>query len=107
MKAFERSLALDPKSKEAKAGLRRAKAARQKGDVYRGVYECFGTHVAGDPGCEVLTHPLKGRPVRVFDLREGGKAHGVTSRHCPRTPNTRTGRPFSGWVRASASTRRA
>ena len=33
---------------------------------------------------EVLTHPLKGRPVRVFDLREGGKAHGVTSRHCPR-----------------------
>ena len=52
MKAFERSLALDPKSKEAKAGLRRAKAARQKGDVYRGVYECFGTHAAGDPGCE-------------------------------------------------------
>src|SRR5439155_24366334 len=52
MKAFERALTLDPKSKEAKAGLRRAKAARQKGDVYRGVYECFGTHAAGDPGCE-------------------------------------------------------
>src|SRR5205823_12840002 len=52
MKAFDRSLALDPKSKGAKAGLRRAKAARQKGDVYRGVYECCGTHVAGDPGCE-------------------------------------------------------
>jgi len=53
MKAFERALALDPKSKEAKAGLRKATAARQKGDFYRGVYECFGTHVAGDPGCEV------------------------------------------------------
>src|SRR5437773_2146934 len=53
MKAFERALALDPKSKEAKAGLRKATAARQKGDFYRGVYECFGTHAAGDPGCEV------------------------------------------------------
>src|SRR5206468_2014027 len=30
---------------------------------------------------EALAHPLEGRPVRMFDLREGGKAHGVTSRH--------------------------
>ena len=51
-KSFERALDLDPKSKEAKAGLRKAKAARQKGDVYRGVYECFGTYLAGDPGCD-------------------------------------------------------
>ena len=51
MKAFERTLALDPKSKEARAGLRRAKVLRQKTDFYRGVYECFGMHLAGDPGC--------------------------------------------------------
>jgi len=51
LKAFERTLALDPKSKEARAGLRKAKALRAKTDFYRGVYECFGTHLAGDPGC--------------------------------------------------------
>jgi tetratricopeptide (TPR) repeat protein len=52
LKAFERALALDPKSKEARAGLRKAKALRETTDFYRGVYECFGTHLAGDPGCE-------------------------------------------------------
>src|SRR5205807_1562258 len=52
LKAFERALALDPKSKEARAGLRKATALRETTDFYRGVYECFGTHLAGDPGCE-------------------------------------------------------
>ncbi len=51
MSAFERALALDPNLKEAKAGLRRAKTLREKVDFYRGVYECFGTFLAGDPGC--------------------------------------------------------
>ncbi len=51
MRAFERALALDSSLKEAKAGLRRAKALREKVDFYRGVYECFGTYLAGDPGC--------------------------------------------------------
>ncbi len=49
--AFERALALDPSLKEAKAGLRRAKGLRGKVDFYRGVYECFGTFLEGDPGC--------------------------------------------------------
>src|SRR5207249_2374045 len=47
-----RALALDPTLKEAKAALGRATALRQKSDFYRGAYECFGTHLAGDPGCE-------------------------------------------------------
>jgi len=51
MKSFERALALDPTLKEARAGLRRAKALREKVDFYRGVYECFGTFLEGDPGC--------------------------------------------------------
>lgn len=49
--SFERALSLDPSLKEAKAGLRRAKALREKVDFYRGVYECFGTFLEGDPGC--------------------------------------------------------
>jgi len=52
IRSFERVLALDPTLKEAKAALRRAKAMREKSDFYRGAYECFGTHLAGDPGCE-------------------------------------------------------
>jgi len=51
LKAFERAAEMDPTLKEARAGVRRAKALREKVDFYRGVYECFGTHVAGDPGC--------------------------------------------------------
>ncbi len=51
LKAFERTLELDPTLKEARAGARRAKTLREKVDFYRGVYECFGTHLAGDPGC--------------------------------------------------------
>ena len=51
IKAFERALDLDPSLREAKAGLRRAKALRKRADFYRGVYECFGTHASGDPGC--------------------------------------------------------
>ena len=49
--AFERTLASDPSLKEARAGLRKAKALREKVDFYRGAYECFGTHLPGDPGC--------------------------------------------------------
>src|SRR5437899_168263 len=52
IRSFERALALDPTLKEAKAALRRATALREKSDFYRGAYECFGTHLAGDPGCE-------------------------------------------------------
>src|SRR6266545_4331098 len=51
MKAFERTLASDPSLKEARAGLRKAKALRENVDFYRGAYECFGTHLPGDPGC--------------------------------------------------------
>ncbi len=51
LKAFERALDLDPSLREAKVGIRRAKALREKVDFYRGVYECFGTHLAGDAGC--------------------------------------------------------
>jgi tetratricopeptide (TPR) repeat protein len=50
-KAFERALTLDPKSRQARTGLTKARAARPEADFYRGVYECFGTHLAGDPGC--------------------------------------------------------
>ena len=52
VRAFDRALELNPDLKEAKAALRRAKAMRGAADLYRGVYECFGTHLAGDPGCE-------------------------------------------------------
>jgi len=51
IQAFDRALDLDRDLKEARAGLRKAKALRQRTDFYRGVYECFGTHLAGDPGC--------------------------------------------------------
>lgn len=51
IKAFERALALDGSLKDPRAGLRKAKALRAKADFYRGVYECFGTHLDGDPGC--------------------------------------------------------
>lgn len=51
MKAFERGLALDPKSRTARTGLTKATALRAKTDFYRGVYDCFGTHLEGDPGC--------------------------------------------------------
>lgn len=49
--AFERALALDPTLTESKAALRKARSLRTKVDFYRGVYECFGMHLAGDPGC--------------------------------------------------------
>ena len=51
-RAFEHALNLDPSLRDAKAGLRRARSLREKVDFYRGVYECFGMHLAGDPGCE-------------------------------------------------------
>lgn len=51
MKAFEEALTLDPKSRAARIGFEKAKARRAKSDFYRGVYECFGTYLAGDPGC--------------------------------------------------------
>jgi len=51
LRAFERAAELDPTLKEARAGARRARVLRDKVDFYRGVYECFGTHVPGDPGC--------------------------------------------------------
>jgi len=51
MELAEKALALDPNLAEAKAALGRAREMRDKVDFYRGVYECFGTHLAGDPGC--------------------------------------------------------
>lgn len=51
VKAFERALELDPTLRDAKAGLRRARKLRETVDLYRGVYECFGTHLERDPGC--------------------------------------------------------
>ena len=51
IRAFERALEMDSSLKETRSGLRKAKELRQKVDLYRGVYECFGTHAAGDPGC--------------------------------------------------------
>jgi tetratricopeptide (TPR) repeat protein len=51
MKAFERALTLEPRSRPAQSGFEKAKAQRAKSDFYRGVYECFGTYLAGDPGC--------------------------------------------------------
>ncbi len=51
LKAFERALELDPTLKDARSGARRARTLREKVDFYRGVYECFGMHLAGDPGC--------------------------------------------------------
>ncbi len=50
-RAFERTMALDSSLKQARAPLQKAIALREKVDNYRGVYECFGTHLAGDPGC--------------------------------------------------------
>ncbi len=50
-RSFERALTIDSNLTEAKAALGRAKEMREKVDFYRGVYECFGTHLAGDPGC--------------------------------------------------------
>lgn len=52
MRSFDRALALDPALKEAKAALRKATTLRETSDFYRGAYECFGTHLPGDPGCE-------------------------------------------------------
>jgi len=51
IRAFERALALDPGLQESRPALRKATALRRKVDLYRGVYECFGTHEAIDPGC--------------------------------------------------------
>jgi tetratricopeptide (TPR) repeat protein len=62
-KAFERALSLDPSLRDAKAGLRRAKSLREKVDFYRGVYECFGMHLAGDPGCAACEIGAKCREV--------------------------------------------
>lgn len=51
IRAFERALALDPRLQEARSALRKAKGLREKVDLYRGPYECFGTYEPGDPGC--------------------------------------------------------
>ena len=50
-RSFERALELDPKQKQAREGLRKAKELRKRVDLYRGPYECFGTFESGDPGC--------------------------------------------------------
>ena len=50
-RCFERALELNPRQKDAREGLRKAKELRKRVDLYRGVYECFGTFEAGDPGC--------------------------------------------------------
>ncbi len=62
-KAFERALVLDPTLRDAKAGLRRARSLREKVDFYRGVYDCFGMHLAGDPGCAACEIVAKCREV--------------------------------------------
>jgi len=62
-KAFERALTLDPSLRDAKAGLRRARSLREKVDFYRGVYECFGMHFPGDPGCAACEIAAKCREV--------------------------------------------
>lgn len=49
--AFDRAVAMDPNLKEARRGLQKARRLRRKVDLYRGVYECFGTLEDGDPGC--------------------------------------------------------
>ena len=51
LKAFERAHELDPSLRDARLGARRARTLREKVDFYRGVYECFGMHLPGDPGC--------------------------------------------------------
>ncbi len=63
MKAFERALASNPSLQDARAGLRRAKALREKVDFYRGAYECFGTHLPGDPGCAECAISVRCREV--------------------------------------------
>jgi len=55
LKSFERALELNPNLDEARGAARKAKALREKVDLYRGAYECFGTHAAGDPGCGECT----------------------------------------------------
>jgi len=52
LRCFERALELDPELKEARGALRKARDLRTHVDLYRGVYECFGTFDATDPGCE-------------------------------------------------------
>lgn len=51
VRSFERALALDPRLKDAKPSLRRARRVAPRTDFDRGAYECFGTNEAGDPGC--------------------------------------------------------
>ncbi len=63
LKAFERALELDPTLRDAKAGMRKARTLREKVDFYRGVYECFGMHASGDPGCGVCEIAAKCREV--------------------------------------------
>lgn len=50
-RSFERSLALEPKLREAREALRRAGSVQARADFDRGVYECFGTFESSDPGC--------------------------------------------------------
>src|SRR3989442_268442 len=56
IRCYEEVLALRPEYAAAwnnkAAAVRRATAMRGKSDFYRGPYECFGTRLEGDPGCE-------------------------------------------------------
>ena len=63
LKAFERAHELDPSLREARAGARRSRTLREKVDFYRGVYECFGMHLPGDPGCAECEIAAKCREV--------------------------------------------
>lgn len=63
LKAFERAYELDPTLRDAKAGMRKARTLREKMDFYRGVYECFGMHMPGDPGCGACEIAAKCREV--------------------------------------------
>ncbi len=63
LKAFERAHELDPTLRDAKAGMRKARTLREKVDFYRGVYDCFGMHASGDPGCGACEIATKCREV--------------------------------------------
>ncbi len=63
LKAFERAHELDPTLRDAKVGMRKARTLREKVDFYRGVYECFGMHALGDPGCAACEIVAKCREV--------------------------------------------
>src|SRR2546427_5137562 len=92
-RCFERALALDPKQKEARASLGKAKELRERVDLYRGAYECFGTFEAGDAGC--AEGGIQARGVEVARGRCRARRGSGTRTGPPR----RRSRHTSGWTR--------